>query len=133
MDNQYEVLHWRIGHAGCSEGPYPLDEVFEHLKERRWTGEIMVHARGRTDNWVPIESVPEFASILERLRGTYLGNPGETAWRERDDFAERTKGQEIWSPDVEKPKAYVEGSNVDDSSPGTLRALDVIEGIDAFL
>jgi hypothetical protein len=94
---EYEVVLWRIGYAGSSEGPYRIEEVFERLKERRWTGEVMVHARGRTDNWVPIEDVPEFAPLVAQLRGTYLGPAGEVQWRASDDAADRGIDHNVWT------------------------------------
>jgi hypothetical protein len=94
---EYEVVLWRIGYAGSSEGPYRLEEVFERLKERRWTGEVMVHARGRTDNWTPIEDVPEFAPLVAQLRGTYLGPGGDVQWRASADAQERGIQHEVWT------------------------------------
>jgi len=88
---------WRIGYAGSSEGPYPLSEVFERLKERRWSDDVLVHARGRTNGWVPIEEVEEFAPLLAELRKTYLGPTGDLQWRQSDDRHERGVGHDVWT------------------------------------
>jgi len=89
---------WRIGVAGCSEGPFPLAEVFARLKERRWSGQIMVHARGVTDGWKPIEEVAEFAPLLKQLRGTYMGASSELQWRASVDASERGVEHTVWTP-----------------------------------
>lgn len=88
---------WRIGYAGSSEGPYRLSEVFERLKERRWSEDVLVHARGRTNGWVPIEDVEEFAPLLAELRKTYLGPTGDLQWRQSDDRHERGVGHDVWT------------------------------------
>jgi len=92
-----DTLQWRIGYAGSSEGPYRLSEVFERLKERRWSGDVLVHARGRTNGWIPIEEVEEFAPLLAELRKTYLGPGGDLQWRQSDDRHERGVGPDVWT------------------------------------
>lgn len=92
-----DTVQWRIGYAGSSEGPYRLSEVFERLKERRWSGDVLVHARGRTEGWVPIEEVEEFAPLLAELRKTYLGPTGDLQWRQSDDRHERGVGHDVWT------------------------------------
>jgi hypothetical protein len=89
---------WRIGVAGCSEGPFPIAEVFVRLKERRWSGQIMVHARGVTSGWTPIEDVAEFAPLLKQLRGTYMGAASELQWRASADATERGVEHSFWTP-----------------------------------
>lgn len=92
-----EAVLWRIGYAGCSEGPYRLSEVFERLKERRWSGEVLVYARGRTEGWVPMDSLPEFAPLVAELRKTYMGQTGMLQWKASEDRYDRGVDHEVWT------------------------------------
>lgn len=92
-----ETVLWRIGYAGCSEGPYRLSEVFERLKERRWSGEVLVYARGRTEGWVPMDTVPEFLPLVAELRKIYMGQSGSLQWKASEDRFDRGVDHEVWT------------------------------------